>query len=142
MRHLISYNFKFSPGGENHVYVGEATEAEMHIDYAVEGFIDDHIRGPGYLIDNYKIIYAYSPEIPGACVVYLYYHEKSVSIARLNLICYVYKEDSPVFNNDMLLRAANNNRILNSIFRLKYIELRDELYTLHGKEQFTELPWD
>lgn len=142
MRHLISYNFKFSPGMENHVYVSEATEAEMHIDYAVEGYIDDHIKGPGYFINDYKIIYAYSPEIPGACVVYLHYAEKDKTFARLHSVGYVYKEDSPFFNIDMFNEEMNYQRVNKPIYRLKFVNFKDELYTLHGKQQSTELPWD
>jgi len=142
MRHLISYNYKFSPGSENHVYVGEATEAEIHINYAVEGFIDEHINKPGYLISDYKVIYAHTPEIPGTCVVYLHYAEKDKTFARLHSVGYVYKEDSPFFNIDMFNEELNTQRILKPIFRLKYVNFKDELYTLHGKQQSTELPWD
>lgn len=143
MRHLIAYNFKFSPGDDNHVYVSSSTEAEIHIDYSVEDYIDYHIKGPGYHINDTKIIYAYSPEIPGACVVYLYYNQKKDSkFARLLHVCYVYKEDSPSFNLPLLRHKVSTEQLFIPVFNKEFSNLTDKLYTLHGKEQYTELPWE
>jgi hypothetical protein len=144
MRHLISYNYQFSPGDDNHVYVEDAATAEMHIDYTVEDYVDYHIKGKaGHDIADSKLLYAYSPEMPGACVVYLYYKQSTESkFPRLLSVCYVYKEDSKIFNYDMLSYEMSINQIFKPEFKTKYTDLKDQLYTLHGKEQYTELPWD
>lgn len=144
MRHLISYNYKFSPSDDNHVYVEDATTAEMHIDYTVEEYVDYYIKGKAGLdIADSRLIYAYSPEMPGACVVYFYYKQSMDSkFPRLLHVCYVYREDSKIFNYDMLNHQISVNQIFKPEFKKQFNQLKDQLYTLHDKDQYTELPWD
>lgn len=143
MRQLIEYTFRFSPGDDNHVYVENTAEAEMHIDYTIEDYIDYHIKGPGYVLAESNTIYAYSPEIPGACVVYLLYKQsKDSNYPRLLHVGYVYKEDAPYFNLPMLREKVNDEQLFIPAFRKAAGDFHDQLYTLHGKEQYSELPWE
>lgn len=152
MRHLIIFNNKFAPSdtyinkNESHIYVEDSTTAEMYIDYAIDDYVDVYFTNPKTSINDIHTIYAYSPAIPGACVVYIFYTppptEDNYLISRLIHVGYVYREDSPFFNLSLL----SSNKLHGVLRTREFLEysnkIKDDLYNLHGKEQYTELPWD